>query len=130
MDDAEWRNFFLICAEQLGAGDRLAAASVSWCAYTTFERLNEDAGYWTMGLPAAEDVQPWGIRDSGTWGQPFRFEDLAHVILPAKFYWERGQGPGWECGHRLQDLRALSAALQVGQVQHRLTDLVLEIKLF
>jgi len=130
MDDAEWRRFFQICAEQLGAGDRLAAASASWCAYTTFGRLNEDAGYWTTGLPAAQDVQPWGIRDGGTWGQPFRFEDLAHVILPAKFYWERGQGPGWECGHRPQDLRALSAALQVGQVQHRLTELVLEIKLF
>lgn len=130
MDDAQWRSFFLICIEQLGADDQLAAASASWCAYTTFGRLNDDVGYWTMGLPAAEEVESWGIRDGGTWGQPFRFTDLAHVIVPARFYWERGQGSEWKCGYRTQDLRAVSACLHVAHVQHRLTDLVLEVKLF
>lgn len=130
MDDAEWKSFFLICADQLGTGEQFAAASASWCAFTTFGRLNEDVGYWTMGLPAAEDVEPWGIRDGGTWGQPFRFDDLAHVIVPAKFYWERGQGPDWECGYRTQALGPVSAALHVARIEHRLTDLILEIKLF
>lgn len=49
MDNAEWRSFFLICAERLGAGDRLAAASASSCAYITFGRLNDDSAYWTTG---------------------------------------------------------------------------------
>lgn len=55
------------------------------------------------GLPAADDLEPWGVGDGGTWGQPSRFKDLAHVIVPAKFYWERGEGPDWECGYRTQD---------------------------
>lgn len=130
MDDAQWRRFFLISAERLGRGHRDAASSSSWCSYTTFERLIGDAGYWTMGLPAAEEVETWGIRDSGTWGQPFRFHDLAHLLVPREFYWERGLGTDWECGYRTQDLVGLSTALRASAVEHRLTDLVLEIKLF
>ena len=83
-----------------------------------------------MGLPAAEEVEAWGIRDGGTWGQPFRFDDLAHLIVPREFYWERGQGADSERGHRAQDLVGLSTALQAAAVEHRLTGLVLEIKLF
>lgn len=130
MDHAKWRRFFLICAQHLGPGDRDPAISTSWCSYPTFGRLTADAGYWTMGLPSAEELETWGLRDGGTWGQPFRFEDLAHVIVPREFYWDRGQGAGWECGHRAQDLAALSAALHAANVDHRLTNLVLEVKLF
>lgn len=130
MDNAKWRSFFLVCAEQLGPGHTDSGCSASWCSYTTFDRLTGDAGYWTMGLPAAAEVETWGIRDGGTWGQPFLFERLAHVIVPREFYWERGRGADWECGSRAQDLVALSAALGAANVEHRLTDLVLEIKVF
>jgi hypothetical protein len=130
MDDRAWREFFLAASEILGAGDRVDRLSASWCSWTTFSRLGLDAGYWTCGLPAREDVDEWFIRDSGVWGQPFRFSDIAHLIVPREFLWESEPGVEYHNGTRVQDLQALSAELTARDVPHRLTDLVLEIKCY
>ena len=63
--------------------------------------------------------------------QPFMYSDLAHFIIPARFYWERIEGPGeFQNGYKSQDIRALSRELEVLGVPHRVTERVLEVKLY
>jgi hypothetical protein len=130
MSPLHWHRFFLIAAEVLGAGHFVAQHSQSWCAWTTFGRLGEDAGYWTRGLPARDEVFETHIGDGGVWGQPFDFSDLAHLIVPREFYWETAPGPEWACGSKRQDIMRLSQALEAAGVPHRLTELVLEVKCY
>lgn len=92
MNNDQWKQFFLICAKLLGSGDPVAAKSNSWCAWTTFKRLSEDAGYWTSGLPSECDVGTQNIADGGVWGQPLLYAQIAHVLVPAKFVRESGAG--------------------------------------
>ena len=113
----------------LGSGDPAAAKSNSWCAWTTFARLSDDAGYWTGGLPRESDIGTRGITDGGVWGQPFLYAQIAHVLVPAKFIRETGTAtPQYSAGEVQQDLEALSAALNAARIAHRKTELVLEIK--
>jgi hypothetical protein len=130
MEDRHWQAFFTTAVEVLGSGDLLPGKTPSWCSWTTFTRLAIDAGYWTHGLPRREDILETYIADGGIWGQPFSYADLAHIIVPREFYWESKIGPGWECGSRLQDIEALSKRLNANDVTHRLTDRLLEIKLY
>lgn len=130
MKDAQWYSFFTAASEVLGPGDRLAENSQSWCAWTTFERLSVDAGYWTRGLPAAEDIFETYIGDNGVWGQPFHFSQLAHVVVPRKFMCDEPPGPSWTYRERVQDLENLSAKLHAAEVPHRVTELILEIKCY
>lgn len=105
--------------------------SESWCAWTTYRRIGEDFGYWTSGLPALEDIGATGIADGGVWGQPFSYSELAHVVIPRTFYWESRTAAGqFESGLRSQDIDELSFRLSAAGVEHRATDLVLEIKLY
>jgi hypothetical protein len=92
--------------------------------------LKEDAGYWTSGLPAANDIGEHQINDAGVWGQPFSYGDIAHVIVPREFFWESPPGPEYAFGSRKQDIAMLSQRLKERRVDHRMTDLVLEVKLF
>jgi len=130
MSDPDWQSFFLVCADFLGAGSARAAHSNSWCAWTTFRRLNEDAGYWTSGLPNRHDIADSYIKDGGVWGQPFLYSDLAHIIVPRQFCWQTEPGAAFSSGTRRQDLDGLSSKLSKAGIDHRLTSLVLEIKLF
>jgi hypothetical protein len=130
MEIVLWHRFFLSAAEVLGLGHRVARFSESWCSWTTFGRLQDDAGYWTGGIPALPDVFETHIGDGGVWGQPFLFSDLAHVIIPCKFYWETGPGVEYQNGWRIQPVEILSKELRALDVPHRLTDLVLEIKCY
>ncbi len=130
MNDAQWHAFFKAAAEVLGPGSRLAEHSQSWCAWTTFDRLGSDAGYWTAGLPAADDIFATFIGDNGVWGQPFHFSQLAHLLVPRKFMCDEPSGPNWTYRERVQDLESLSARLREAEIPHRLTDLVLELKCF
>ncbi len=132
MDDAQWRRFFLICADVLRPGDDRLPATESYCAFTTFDRLQGDLHYWRHGLPLKEEVRQRGTADGGVWGQPFYYEQLAHIIIPRTFGFDiHGEdGRFLEYRERGQDLEALSAALQAEGIEHRLTDLVLEIKCY
>jgi len=108
----------------------MAADSTSWCAWTTFGSLSTDIKYWTSGLPALGDINNEFIGDSGVWGQPFLYKDLAHIIIPKEFFWERLDGHEYESGVKTQDISRLSSELHVRGVSHRLTDVLLEIKLY
>jgi len=133
LTNQQWRDFFLICADLLppGAFDQTPVSSASWCSFTTFERLAIDAGYWVHGLPRKEDIGDTYIKDGGVWGQPYLFDDLAHLIIPRKFYWERIEGGRWVGnGHDVQDIEHLSATLAVKQIAHSLSALALEIKCY
>ena len=130
MTDANWRAFFTICARVLGLGSSCAPKSQSWCAWTTFESLQSQLTYWTAGLPSANELTESHTTDGGTWGQPFSYQDIAHIIIPKMFYWELQEGQVFKNGMQQQDIDALSVELQAAGLPHRKTDLVLEIKLF
>lgn len=130
MNDKQWRTFFQICGAVLGRGSGAAINSDSWCAWTTFQRLETDAGYWTCGVPHAAELGATSIADGGTWGQPFQYRDLAHVIIPGIFEQETVAGGEYRCNRKEQDIQTLSRLLSEQGVPHRKTDLVLEIKLF
>jgi len=130
MQNEDWKNFFLLCSRVLGKGAPSAASSDSWCSWTTFRRLMEDAGYWGAGLPNPENIFDCNVGDGGTWGQPFAYSDIAHMLIPREFYWEKISEQGFESGTKHQDIDALSAKLNKQGIHHRKTNLVLEIKLY
>lgn len=105
-------------------------ASESWCAWTTFASLESDINYWKRGLPHEEDILDTYTADGGVWMQPFHYEQFAHFLIPATFYWEKVENGEFNCGHKEQDIRRLSRELTEASIPHRLTELVLEIKLY
>lgn len=132
LSDEEWRRFFLLCADLLGPGDAVRQRSKSYCVFTCFDRLTVDVHYWSCGLPRKEDVRDGWIGDGGVWGQPFSFSDLAHIVIPRTFGTEYyGEDGSWlEYKEQHQDIEGLSHALAAEGIDHRLTDLVLEIKCY
>jgi hypothetical protein len=130
MSDEDWFAFFSICARVLGPGSRREVDSTSWCGWTTFRCLQESVHYWSAGVPSETDLWARGTKDSGPWSQPFLYQDLAHVIVPKTFYWENASASGFSNGTKQQDIEALSRELEAARIQHRLTELVLEIKLY
>ncbi|WP_311269093.1 hypothetical protein [Sphingobium sp. WCS2017Hpa-17] len=128
----QWRTFFLLCADILGPGDIRLPRSKSFCAWTVFTRLEEDLHYWQSGLPHKKEIDEAWITDGGTWGQPFSFDQLAHVIIPRKWGCEHpdknGNPEKWVV--QTQEIDALSAALKTEGIDHRLTDLILEVRCF
>lgn len=129
MTDQEWLNFFTICANVLGPGNRIPSKSPSWCSWTTFSKLSDDVFYWQCGMPSTEELLPTCTEDGGTWSQSFFYQDIAHIVLPRTFRWETTEG-GYNTGVKTQDLDRLSQELSAAGVTHRLTELVLEIKLY
>ena len=130
MDDRVWKQFFSVCASVLGSGEPNAHESASWCSWTTFHRLGEDARYWASGLPKVDEIGIAGIKDGGAWGQSFPYAHLAHIIIPKEFYWESPPGPNFTSGKRTQDLDRLSESLTLAGIAHRKTHVVVEIKLY
>lgn len=130
MDDKNWNLFFQICANTLGTGANIAANSDSWCSRATFRRLKDDAGYWVAGLPNAADILATHIRDGGVWGQPFSYADIAHIVIPRQFYWERISEGGFESGTKYQNIETVAKELREIGIQYRITDIILEIKLY
>jgi hypothetical protein len=113
MTNEEWRTFFLTCSRVLGRGARQAHFSESWCAWTTFGALQETVHYWSSGIPAESEIGVVGTNDGGpAWGQPFLYHDIAHVVIPAKFYWEHQLNGEFEHGTKHQDLARLSQNLR------------------
>jgi len=131
MNDEKWIKFFTICAEILGKGDGQARFSDSWCCWTTFDVLENDIRYFTRGLPNKEDLTETAVKDSpSAWGEPISYRDIAHILIPRKFYWETPAGPEFQTGYKTQDINKLSQALLEAGIEHRTTDVLLEIKLF
>lgn len=130
MTNEQWKMFFETCAETLGEGRANAALSANWCSWTTFRRLNEDAGYWQSGLPTKPDLSDIGVIDGSSWGQPFHYSDIAHIIIPAQFFWENISASGFDCGSKDQNIELLSTKLRERGIAHRKTNLMLEVKLY
>lgn len=129
LSNAHWKAALVACRRILGAGSWDAAQSASWCAFTTFASLEHRLTYWACGLPEEREFLEDRTLDGGLWRQSFLYTDLAHLIVPARFYWERTDG-GFASGHRQQDLRALSSAWAEQRIPFRLTERVLELKLY
>lgn len=130
MNNSNWQTFFLTAIDVLGEGTILQSDSPCWCSWTTFDRLTDDAGYWTGGLPRKQHILETHIADSGVWRQPFGYSQLAHVVLPFQFYWQKVAVKEFASGYRQQDIGALSSALKKVGIPHRTTDMILEIKLY
>ncbi len=130
MSDQEWRLLLLTARRVLGKGASLSWGSESWCAWTTFSSLESWLTYWHCGLPDESELLLTGTADGGSWMQPFQYSDLAHLIIPAKFYWERVVDSEFQNGTKLQDIERLSKELTQLGLPHRKTDLVLEVKIF
>jgi hypothetical protein len=131
LDDGQWRALLGAARTVLGRGASLAWGSESWCAWTTFQSLKHGVHYWACGLPEQEELLETRTSDGGTWMQSFSYDDIAHLLLPRKFYWERvGPGMPFENGYKRQNIDALSKELTHMEIDHRLTELVLEVKLY
>lgn len=130
MNDILWRKFLIHCRQVLGEGASDPFLSRSWCAYTTFSSLEHGVYYFNSGFPDVEDCHGAGTADGSIWRQSISYGDLAHVVIPAVFYWEKIVNGSFTCGYKEQDLTLLSAALKQDGIQHRVTEKVLEIKLY
>ena len=129
MNDNDWKLCLQMCRRQLGLGDWDAYLSESWCAFTTFGGLTHGVHYFNCGFPAENECLDTHTMDGGVWRQSFEYSDLAHLVIPKTFYWERSVN-GFTNGYKEQDINALSAELLKINIEHRLTDKVLEIKLY
>lgn len=130
MSNQEWKLFLQTARRLLGKGAPLSWGSESWCAWTTFSSLKSCLTYWHCGLPDENELLETGTADGGTWCQSFRYNDIAHFIIPASFYWEKVDNSGFHSGTKTQNLEQLSDELKGLCIAHRKTDLVLEIKLY
>lgn len=130
MTDAEWRQFLSIARRTLGRGSWPSWASESWCAWTTFSSLESELTYWARGLPEEQDLLEKSTADGGTWTQPFAYSDIAHLIIPATFYWEKVSEGSFKHGIKNQDIRKLAKNLSAEGLLYRIADLVLEVKLY
>jgi len=81
-------------------------------------------------MPNEDDLLPGSTRDGGTWTQSFAYADLAHVVIPATFSWEKFEAGAFSRGYKTQDIQRLSQELNKLAIAHRCTERVLEIKLY
>jgi hypothetical protein len=130
MRDVDWKSFFLVCRKILGKGSPDPLESESWCAWTTFRAIKEGIHYWYCGIPDFCEILDTHIADGGTWGQPFEYDDLAHVIVLASFYWETRGAPGFHSGLKHQAIEKVSLHLNELGIAHRKTEHVVEVKLY
>ncbi len=124
MNAHQWKSFFLNAADILGEGEINMERTVSWCSWTTFDRLKcGDAGYWRGGLPKKNEISDWGILDGSVWMQPFSYDSLAHLIIPAQFCSDMGIV-------KSQRIDLLSDALIELGIPIKNKNFLLEIKLY
>lgn len=118
MTDAHWRRFFTCCTQVLGGPQ----GREGWMAWTTYQRLLDDAGYWTGGFPAQLEDSRFRVDSPSTRGE-FFYGELAHVIVPRR-YRLRGLGGGYA----EQDLQCLSDALGALHIGHDCSGVSLQIR--
>lgn len=130
MKHIEWKEFLQTCRKILGKGSWEALYSDSWCAFTTFSSLRHGIHYWCCGFPDPNELLDTSTVDGGLWRQSFMYDDLAHVVVPATFYWEGFVDGSFNFGEKNQDLISLSNELNKFGIKHRKTELILEVKLY
>ncbi len=130
MNNLEWQLCLQVCRRVLGKGDWDPFLSESWCAYTTFSSLKNGIHYWACGFPGEEEYGESATVDGGLWRQTFKYCDLAHLIIPERYSWERFHDGKFEQGIKHQNLDLLSSELTKLNITHRRTALVVEIKLY
>lgn len=111
MKDSDWRELLKVCRTDLGPGSWDAASSSLWCAYTTFSSLENDINYWKCGFPNVDNLGASSTVDGGLWRQSFYYQDIAHLIVPAKFSWETYREGEFATGRNIQDIGCLSQTL-------------------
>ena len=128
MTDEEWVRFLTLSATVIGEGETVSLHSKSWCSWTTFQRITSDAMYWASGLPKIKEIGEHGVADGGTWGQPFHYHQLAHVIIPSSFVrWGKMELEGvYE--EVEQPISELSNRLKEEGIRHTLSPWALEIR--
>jgi hypothetical protein len=129
MHTQEWIRFFDLCNELLGEGSHSLYHSQNWCSWITFDRITRDAGYWKCGLPRSGEYGDTGILDGGTWGQPFEYTSIAHLIIPSKFeFSDMYQG---QFAHKEieQNILGLSLKLHEEKIDHVISNWALELRL-
>jgi hypothetical protein len=126
----DWRQFLLICRRVLGKGAWESSVSDSWCAFTTFSSLEHSVNYWKCGFPDENELLDDRTMDGGLWSQSFSYDDIAHIIVPAQFYWESVKDGQFSSGYKKQDLKTLSSELEKSSIDFHLTDILLEVKLY
>jgi hypothetical protein len=129
MTDETWKLTLQLCRRILGRGDWDPYLSDSWCAFTTFSAIKHGITYFNCGFPAENECLDTCTKDGGVWRQSFEYCDLAHLIIPRTFYWERTLN-GFQSGYKEQDLLVLAGELEQVHTQFTLSELVLEIKLY
>ena len=136
----DWRTFLAISGSYLRETNRCSVGEwsdrspdaprlKSWCSWTTYERLLDNAGYWTAELPLEAELTDVGTTDGGTWGQPFYYEQLAHLLIPRSFSEEHTWNGYFVWAHE-QDIDGLSQRLHKAGMAHGLSAYALDIKLF
>jgi hypothetical protein len=129
MTNLEWKKFFDLGNEVLGAGSQGLLVSENWCSWTTFDRLLRSGGYWQCGLPRPGEYHDWGVGDGGVWGQPFRYEEIAHLIVPRTFEFADIYKGEFIYKKTEQKIDALSDLLLLANIDHILSDWALEFRL-
>ncbi|MFK5108440.1 hypothetical protein ACI394_28250, partial [Klebsiella pneumoniae] len=87
-------------------------------------------GYWTAELPLVSELRQNYVADGGTWGQPFPYTSIAHIIIPRKFTEEYSRGRRYNLWSHEQDLDALSNILRTECIPHIVSAYVLEAKVY
>ncbi len=129
MTDEEWKLTLTICNQVLGEGNSQQSKSCSWCAWTTFDRLETSVFYWNAGIPSIDCLEENYVNE-GSWTQPFLYSSIAHFIIPKNVYWEEVNNGEFINGTIQQDIYELSRVLDNNHVEHQMSEYWLEIKLF
>lgn len=129
MNNIEWIEFFKSCNQILGRGSRIQFHSDNWCSWTTFDRILKDTGYWQSGIPSESELASSGLKDGGTWGQPFEYCSIAHLILPRSFEFIGMYKDEFHHKKTEQDLDGLSSLLNKNGIEHVLSEYALELRL-
>lgn len=129
-DNELWRCALIACRNILGVGSWDSSLSKSWCAFTTFSSLSHRTVYWNCGFPDEHELLTDRTSDGGLWRQSFHYSDLAHIVIPKNFYWERVQDSLFESGLKSQNLEALCEEFLSKGVPFNKSELVAEIKLY
>lgn len=83
-----------------------------------------------MPMIQEHELRDTWTADGGTWGQPFEYRDLAHMLIPRNVQWELFLNGTWVMVKHQQDIAGLSGALNNHGISHHLSDYALEVKLF
>lgn len=125
-----WKKALSVISEHLIENGNNEPIYWSWCSWTTFSRLQRDAGYWTAPLPRTEDLSDIGVIDGGMWTQPFQFIDMAHLVVPKKFTYRKEFSGSIVLFESFQDIELISDIWNFAGIPNVLGDFAVEIKLY